>query len=101
MVSTNPVDLPPFFDERPSGMPTSISTRHEVARANRRLNSIQYHLAFAGASFFARSKSSLLFNSAAGSKSRGGRGSAGGNAIGISVCSKVEIVYWSALAGSV
>ena len=36
----NPVDLPPFFAERPSGMPTSASTRQAAGRAKRRCSSM-------------------------------------------------------------
>ena len=37
--------LPPFFDDRPSGIPTRARTRHEVGRARRRWNSTRYHRA--------------------------------------------------------
>ena len=40
MVRTNPPDLPLFFDERPSGIPTRASTRQAVGSAKRRWNSI-------------------------------------------------------------
>ena len=33
---TKPVDFPPFFDDRPSGIPTNARTMHAAGMANRR-----------------------------------------------------------------
>ena len=90
MVSTNPPDLPLFFEDRPSGMPTSASTRQAVGSAKRLWNAMRYQRAETESTRVALCQSAPVSITSAGSDSSD-LFSVEGRSRGISVCWKVEI----------
>ena len=66
MVRTNPLDLPPFFDERPRGMPTRARTMQAVGSARRRWYSIRCQRRVTGSPVCALWRRSATFISAEG-----------------------------------